>query len=113
MASLDQNLLCENSNWQGNPEIQFLFALTTTHKDSTHTHTHKTHFYSSQSALVPDVSVPYSVCDSDMTAFFYDSLIFPYSDSEGMERAARNHGEDSLSSVTLRLSLPHVKIDNH
>lgn len=63
--------------------------------------------------MVPDVSLPYSVCDSDMTAFFYDSLIFPYSDSGGMERAARNHGEDSLSSITLRLPLPHVKIDNH
>ncbi len=30
-----------------------------------------------------------------------------------MERAARNHGEDSPSSITLRPSLPHVKIDNH
>lgn len=48
-----------------------------------------------------------------MTAIFYDSLIFPYIDSGRMERAASNHGEDSLSSITLRLSLPHVKIDNH
>lgn len=64
-------------------------------------------------ALVPDVLIPYSVCDRDMTTFFYDSLIFPSSDSRGMERDARNHGEESLSSITPRLPLPRVKIDNH
>lgn len=78
-----------------------------------HSHTNAATFCSSPSAFVPDISVLYSVCDCDMTAFFYDSLIFPYIDSGRMERAARNHGEDSLSSITLRLSLPHVKIDNH
>lgn len=96
--------LYENIYWQAKTEVHFFFTLV---------RTHKTHFCSSQSALVWDVLVPYSVCDSDMTAVFYDSLIFPYSDSKGMERAAKNHGKESLSSVTLRLSLLHVKIDNH
>lgn len=96
--------LYENIYWQPKTEVHLFFTLVTTHK---------THFCSSQSALVWDVLVPYSVFDSDMTAVFYDSLIFPYSDSKGMERAAKNHGKESLSSVTLRLSLLHVKIDNH
>jgi len=47
-----------------------------------------------------------------MTAFFYDCLTFCHGDSREMEKAARNHGEESLSSITLRLPLPCVKIDN-
>lgn len=89
----------------------FPFTLTISLKGIHHIHT--TPFCSSQLALVLDVLIPYSVCDSDMTTFFYDCLIVPCSDSRGMEKVAGNHGEESLSSVTLRISFPHVKIDNH
>lgn len=87
------------------------FTLTISLKGIRHTHT--TPFCSSQLVLVLDFLIPYRVCDSDMTTFFYDGLIVPCSDSRGMEKDAGNHGEESLSSVTLRISLPHVKIDNH
>lgn len=96
---------------QHHRETRFAFTLTISHKAIRHIHTK--HFCSSQLALVPDVLILYSVCDSDMTTFFYDCLIFPYSDSRGMEKDAGNHGEESLSSVTPRLPLPRVKIDNH
>lgn len=40
------------------------------------------------------------------------ALYCPAVTAGAMERAARNHGEESLSSVTRRLPLPCVKIDN-
>lgn len=67
--------------------VQFLFTHTRIYRDT------------ECFALVMAISVSHSVCNNNMTC---KSLTVWYSDNKRIEKAAGNHREDSLSSVTLR-----------